>query len=447
VVQELDLSGSTDGADRDGPSETTPVAGRDDRVEGPSDTVVRSRRLLPVYATHAYVHLTMSLFPAVLFALRAQWHEDYATLGGVYTAATMAYGFGALGVGLALGRVRALTFLRICVLGAAAAALAVAAAPTPIAFSAALFGLGISCSLYHSAGLTLVSTVGRNHPVLLGHHGMVGNIGLTAAPAFGGILAWLVSWRLPFAIAAGFGVVLALVLLAHPPADDGSPAAPADTSATPHSHGRTYVGALVYVFAITVALGFVFRGVVTFLPSYAGIRADFLPASPLARGGIVASLVYAVGFFGQWAGGHIGARRRPERLYAVLLAAQAALLLLTFFAWDWALLLLFMGFSFVHFTTQPMDNTFTGKYTSLGRRGVGYGVSFGLSFGIGSLAAVAGGLIADAAGGRLQFVFLMLAAVSSAAAIVAVMLARASRRIGESPTDRLAAGTGVGPTC
>ena len=59
----------------------------------------------------------MSLFPAVLFALRAQWHEDYATLGGVYTAATMVYGFGALGVGLAIGRVRALTFLRICVRG------------------------------------------------------------------------------------------------------------------------------------------------------------------------------------------------------------------------------------------------------------------------------------------------------------------------------------------
>ncbi len=393
---------------------------------------MRSRHLLPVYATHAYVHLTMSLFPAVLFALRAQWHADYASLGGVYTAATMVYGFGALGVGLAIGRVRALTFLRICVLGAAAAALAVAAAPTPIAFSAALFGLGVSCSLYHTAGVTLVSTASGNDPVFLGHHGMIGNIGLTAAPAFGGILAWLVSWRLPFALAAGFGVVLGVVLLARAPANEPAPAAHSASPATRHSHGRTYVEALVYVYAITIALGFIFRGVVTFLPSYAGVRADFLPASPLVRGGIVASLVYAVGFFGQWAGGHLGAWRRPERLYVLLLGMQAALLALAFFAWDWALLLLFMTFSFVHFTTQPMDNTFTGKYTSPGRRGVGYGFSFGLSFGFGSLAALAGGLIADAAGGRLQYVFLMLAVAAAAATVAAVGLARVSRRIESS---------------
>ncbi len=382
----------------------------------------------------------MSLFPAVLFALRAQWHENYATLGGVYTAATMAYGFGALGVGLGIGRVRALTFLRICVVGAAAAALAVAAAPTPIAFSAALFGLGISCSLYHTAGVTLVSTASGNDPVFLGHHGMIGNIGLTAAPAFGGILAWLVSWRLPFALAAGFGVVLGVVLLARAPVNEPSPAAPAAPSASPatrHSHGRTYVEALVYVYAITIALGFIFRGVVTFLPSYAGVRADFLPASPLVRGGIVASLVYAVGFFGQWAGGHLGTRRHPERIYVLLLGMQAALLALAFFAWNWALLLLFMTFSFVHFTTQPMDNTFTGKYTSLGSRGVGYGLSFGLSFGFGSLAAVAGGLIADAAGGRLQYVFLMLAVAAAAATAAAVALARVSRRIESSPGESL----------
>ncbi len=58
-------------------------------------------------------------------------------------------------------------------------------------------------------------------------------------------------------------------------------------------------------------------------------------------------------------------------------------------------------FSLFHFTTQPIDNVLTGKYTSLGRRGVGYGLSFGLSFGLGSFAAVACGAIADAAHGQL----------------------------------------------
>ncbi len=83
---------------------------------------------------------------------------------------------------------------------------------------------------------------------------------------------------------------------------------------------------------------------------------------------------------------------------------------------EWWLLAFLAVTSFIHFTTQPMDNTFTGRYTSLGHRGLGYGTSFALSFGVGSFAAWAGGLVADASGDRLQYVWLMLAAVAGFAA-------------------------------
>jgi len=398
---------------------------------------VRSASLLPVYSSHAMIHLAIGLYPAVLFALRTQWHQDWATLGAVYTAATMVYGFGALPVGLIIGRVRPLTLLRICVVGVAVSCLLVAVAPTSFWFAAALFALGASASLYHTAGLTLVSTVSGNDARLLGHHGMVGNVGLSAAPAFGGLLAWLVSWRLPFAVAGGLAFVLAGVLLFgardltrltanDDPASGGAPPDP----------GRTHLRALVFVFAITIALGFIYRGTTTFLPSLAGLRTHFLPASDLVRGGVIASFVYAVGFFGQWAGGHLGGQRAAERLYTLLLGAQVVLLVLIFFASNWLLFGLLTVFSFVHFTTQPMDNTFTGKYTSLGRRGLGYGVSFGLSFGFGSLAAVAGGFVADAAGGRLQFVFLMLAGAAGAATLCGWGLQRVARTVRTARTTR-----------
>jgi len=403
------------------------VRGRPSGAPGSPATGVRSASLLPVYSSHAIVHLSMSLFPAVLFALRAQWHEDYVTLGAVYTAATMVYGFGSIPVGMIVGRVRPLTLVRICVLGAAASCLAVAAAPGPLWFAAALFVLGASCSLYHTAGLTLVSTVSGNDARLLGHHGMVGNLGLSSAPAFGGLLAWLVSWRLPFAVAGGLGFALAAVLLfgARDLAGLSAGDAPAAAGNAP-DRGRTHLKALMFVFAITIALGFVFRGMTTFLPSFAGARTHFLPADSLVRGGVVASVVYAVGFFGQWAGGHLGGRRQAERLYTLLLGAQVVLLVLIFFASEWLVLALLVLFSFIHFTTQPMDNTFTGKYTSLGRRGLGYGVSFGLSFGFGSLAAVSGGFVVDTTGGRLQFVFLLLAAVAAVATLCGWGLQRAA---------------------
>jgi hypothetical protein len=183
------------------------------------------------------------------------------------------------------------------------------------------------------------------------------------------------------------------------------------------------------VYAITAALGFIYRGFATYLPSLAADRSDLLPAAAMLRGGILASLVYLAGFFGQWWGGHLGGRRNAETFYTVLLGVTALLLCATFFAVDWWLLILLGATSFVHFTTQPMDNIFTGRYTSIGRRSLGYGTSFALSFGVGSFAAWAGGYVADAAGGNVEYVWLMLAAVGGVATVCGAALALMARRI------------------
>ncbi len=391
------------------------------------DRAIASRTLTPVYLTHAMVHLLIGLFPAVLFMLRTHFATSYATLGAAFTAATLIYGFGSIPVGMLLNRISPLALLRTSLVAASLSAFAIAAAPNEIAFCLALVLLGASCAPYHACGLTLVSRVSGNDPHMLAHHGMIGNIGLAAAPTFGALLAWLVSWRLPFACAGGLGLTLAAVLwLRMPQLPD--PAFTSDARAQ-EPGGRTYVPALALVFAITIALGFIFRGFTTYLPSWMAQRANVLPAAQVVRAGLIASLVYAVGFFGQWFGGHAGSRARPERLYALLLAATAGLLAASFFASGWPLVLILAAFSFVHFSTQPMDNVFTGKYTSLGRRGLGYGVSFALSFGFGSFAAWSGGAVVDAAGGQLRYISLLLCATAVLATVCAVALAALAGRL------------------
>ena len=403
--------------------------------------------LLPVYLAHATTHLYIGLFPAVLFMLREEFSAGYGTLGAVFTAAMLAYGLLALPTGLILNRVSPLLVVRLVLVGGAAACLAIALAPNEIAFAVALVALGMACGPYHTAGLTLVSRVSGNDARRLGHHGMVGNLGLALAPTFGALLAWSVSWRLPFAAAAVVGLGVAALSLRMPPlVDPGLATSPegdraAGAAATldeapvrtgeapvrphdaPPQAPSTNLTALVLVYAITIALGFIYRGFATYLPALAADRTGVLPATAVLRGGILASLVYLAGFFGQWWGGHLGGRRRAETLYAVLLGVTALLLAGTFFAVEWWLLAFLAVTSFIHFTTQPMDNTFTGRYTSLGHRSLGYGTSFALSFGVGSFAALAGGVIADAAGDRLQYVWLMLAAVAGLATVCAVLLA------------------------
>jgi MFS family permease len=393
---------------------------------------VRSRTLAPVYLTHAMVHLAVGLFPAVLVVLHTQFDASYALLGGVFSAAMLVYGFGALPVGLLLDRVSPLLLVRLSLGGITLALVAIALSPDKIWFAAGLLLLGFACAPYHTAALTLVSRVSGNDPRLIGHHGMWGNIGLAGAPTFGALLAWAVSWRLPFACAAGLGALLLVPLCTRLPAM----AAGSRTTERPAATGErdsTDRAALALVLAITACLGFVYRGFATFLPALTAQRADLIPASALVAGGLLASLVYVTGFFGQWWGGHLGGRRRAAWAYAGLLATAAALLAAAFFATDVALIVLLAAFSFTHFSSQPMDNTFTGRFTSRRRRGIGYGLSFALSFGVGSLAAWLCGLAADAAGGRLQYVLLPLSGAALLAAALAVGLALLTRRQEDPP--------------
>lgn len=383
-----------------------------------------SRSLAPVYLSHAMVHLLLTLFPAVLFILKDQFGQSYATLGATYGAAMLVYGLGAIPVGLLANRVRPLRFLEFSTGAAALAAVAIAAAPGPMWFAAGLVCLGAACSIHHTAALTLITRAGRSDPRLFGHWGMFGNLGLAVAPAFGGLLGAWVSWRLPFA--AG-GVLAALVTIAllrlRPSLQDG--ATVEDLSAADPRPTRLPSLALVYV--ISAAMGFVFTGFVAFLPAVTGERVAFLPATAVVRGGLVASFVYTIGFFGQWWAGHAGRGRGLAPRYLIVIVLNAALLVFAFFSRDWALVAVLAAFSFVHFSTQPLENTLIARLTSHRARGMSFAVSCVLSFGVGALGAWAGGIVADAAGGRLQYVFLLLAAVAGVAAVCAAILVRSEQ--------------------
>jgi len=367
------------------------------------------------------VHVFISLFPVVLFALKAQWQADYATLGAVYMAATMAYGAGAVPVGHLLNRVRPVTVIRIFLVSASLAALAVALAPNETFFAVALFLLGVACSLYHVASLTFITRAGHNDSRLLARWAMSGNAGLALTPVIGGVLAWLISWRLPFAVVGALGLVIATTLLrTMPPIDDRPSEEERQRAAGQRS---LHAPALTLVYAMGIALGIVSTAFLTFLPAYVGTRTSFLPtSSTLVAGGALASLVYLAGIFGQGWAGRIADRRTGELIYAGTAALNGVLLIGVFFASGWLLVLALGAFSFFHFATQPMDNVMTGRYTAPWVRGAVFGWSCLLVLGLGSLGAWLGGLVADATSGRLQYVFLAMSGIAFVAAGLGIAL-------------------------
>ena len=84
---------------------------------------------------------------------------------------------------------------------------------------------------------------------------------------------------------------------------------------------------------------------------------------------------------------------RPQALevrYAAVIAANAVCLLAAFALQDWGLMPVLVAFSFVHFSTQPLENTLIARYTSHEARGMSFAVSCAISFGMGALGAWAG---------------------------------------------------------
>ena len=68
-----------------------------------------------------------------------------------------------------------------------------------------------------------------------------------------------------------------------------------------------------------------------------------------------------------------------------------------------------------------------------------FAVSCVTAFGVGALGAWAGGVVADAAGDQLQYVFLLLAGVAAFAAVCAAVLVRTGRAAHLEEAERAAA--------
>lgn len=386
---------------------------------------VSSRSLLPVYLAHSLVHLYLMLFPAVLFIVKHQFGQSYAILGAVYMGTTMIYGFGAMPVAYWVTRTNPMVLIRLGTLAAAFACLAIAAAPNAAVLAVGLLALGAAASVHHTAAFTHIARVSNNDARLFGHWGAWGNVGLTIAPAFAGILGWLVSWRLPFAAAGVLGLVVSAVLWRR----ETSPStAPTRAETSPCAvRATSNVAALAWLFGISMAMGFIYTGFTTYLPAYTGVRASFLPTADVVRGGLVASLVYGIGFFGQWWGGHMGARPHLPRRYTFIVAGNAVLLVGIFASASWLLIAMLIAFSFLHFSTQPLENTVIARFTAQRSLSLVYALTCVVSFGIGSLAAFVGGIVADAAHGHLQWVFLTLAAVAGVATACGIGLQAVTR--------------------
>jgi len=305
-------------------------------------------------------------------------------------------------------RLMLFTFL----LGSAAAAVAVFSANSLWMMYVGLFTMGVFMSIYHPAGVGLISlsTTLHNRTMALGYHGMIGATGTALAPL---LVAWAIdwgaSWRQYYLILAGIAILLLWIIMWRLPkmmtasqaandADElalqnelaeinGNDSDDSDETEI-HPEDHTHWGSYALLISTIAMAGIVYAAICNFLPRFLnGIES----ITSIETACYLASGVLFLGILGQLIGGFLARPHTLERWMIISMVASAVCVFWMGVADGWWRLVAAGLFSPIFFMHQPVFNSLIAKYTPRDRRRFCYGLSFTCGFGVGSFGSYLAG--------------------------------------------------------
>ena len=401
---------------------------------------------------HAMVHLYELSIPILMTIWLLEFSLTAALLGTAVAVGYGLFGIGALPGGLLVDRYGARRLVAACLVGMGLSFLVLRFADGIVGVALALSLWGISASVYHPAGLTLISNGVKERGRGFAYHGMAGNIGIAGGPLLTAILLLFFGWRTVVVLLAVPALIAAVAGLStefDPTAalngetTQKGPTGPTTLSEFFGETRRIFSVSFLFVFVVVSLNGLYYRGMLTFLPDLLGeflfstvgeIRPGVFAAdSPIGETFDAAQYLYAglltVGIGGQYLGGLLTELVEPDR------GLTGTLGLLTVIALGfvpatrfglWGLLAVSALLGFALFTTQPLVQATIATYSRPDSRGLSFGYTYLAIFGIGALGAAVIGTVRTY--GSTPAVFAVLATFSTAGAILAAILVTRSSR-------------------
>ncbi len=363
---------------------------------------------------HALIHTYMLVFPTIYRSLESTLKISFVSVGLLGMALYMAFGFGAFPAGYFVDRFGARKVLVACLAGTTTATLFAFIARSTFSLLFALLLLGFSASLYHPAGLAVISfsfsKVGR----ALGIHGTAGTLGVAIAPAIAGLVTSRLGWHYAYLFLGiiGIGVLIWLLGLR---LDYSHHAEPRDEKAPSKSTYSVWHG-LIIVYIVGAIYGLIYRGILTFFPVYLSERVSFI-SEHVGKLGIVSSMIMGIAVVGPFLGGYLASTRKAvERNLFFVFGSLAILSLGFYFLKELPLIIALVPAVLLIFSFQPLQNALIASISLPRHRGRAYGINFTLSFGVGAVASGLGGLVKEKFG--LSSVFLLMLGLCIAELIV-----------------------------
>jgi MFS family permease len=369
---------------------------------------------------HGLVHTYELSIPIFMTVWLVEFGVTEAVLGGLVGAGYFLFGVGALPGGILADRFGSRRLIAACLAGMGGSFVLLGLAPGLWTMGGALLLWGAAASVYHPAGLSLISTGVQQRGRGLAWHGIGGNVGIAAGPLVTALLLLVLDWStvavllgLPALGAAGLALRASFDERAAVRAAGSSEAAPpTDAPAIGGLRAlfRRSVGlftlSFVAVFGVAAASGLYYRGMLTFLPDLLTplVTVD-LPVD-LDTGRYVYAGLLTVGIAGQYVGGRLTDRFSTVHALAVAFAALGgiALLFLPVAQTGTAGLLVASAvLGFALFVIQPLYQASVAEYSPPEARGLSYGYTYLAVFGVGALGAALAGTILQYAGPPVLF--------------------------------------------
>jgi MFS family permease len=397
-------------------------------------------------AGHAMVHTYELAVPILLTVWLVEFSVTSATLGSVVAVGYGLFGVGALPGGLLVDRFGSRRLIVACLFGMGAAFVLLGLLPGVAGIAVALAVWGLAASVYHPAGLTLISKGADQRGAAFAYHGMAANVGIAGGPFLTALLLVVVEWQLavillavPAFVAGAVGWTVEFDETAAVDGDSDTKSPDVDSLAEFVTASRVlFTAGFLTVFVLVLFNGLYYRGMLTFLP---GLLSDFLdpllavdPAAvidPIADTPAASEFdlsrylfagLLAVGVAGQYVGGRLTDAIEPERGLAGMLTLLVVIALLFVPASGSlpTLLAVSAALGFALFGLQPLSQATIAKYSPPDYRGLSFGYTYLAIFGIGALGASLAG--AALTYGTQTTVFVMLATFEAAALGLAVWL-------------------------
>lgn len=384
---------------------------------------------------HAMFHTYELSIPLFVGLWMAEFEVSAAIIGTVVSIGYGIIGVGAPVSGVLSDRLSSRRLILVSIVGMGVGFGIVSLARGVVSLGLAVLIWGCFASIYHPAGLSLISRTADARGTVFAYHGAGGNVGTALGPLLTALLLLFVDWR----IAAGVLAVVALFVgLAGvriefevgEAEESGETGSIADELRKTFLESRTlFVVSFTVAFIAVLLYGTYYRGLLTFLPDVLAESPVLQPFELLDQTIQPAQYVYtallAVGIGGQYAGGRLTDRVPSTTAFFGFLATLAVLAFAFPFVREMgtvALVGICLLLGFFVYGTAPVYQVVIAENSGDDVQGLSYGFTYLAMFGIGALGASLAGLVLTHS--TSSVLFFVLAGIAGLGGIAVLFLKR-----------------------